>query len=730
MKKLTFLLCLLLIGIQAYSQFRKEPNQLLFRPATHSSNLKSTANPYNGKSFYQSKADWQTVIDTTWGPGLPLNEKLAIFDAYTQVLTISCASFNSLGIDPTEWNSIKASYRQRIDESTSKGDFAALMGRLAYDLHDRHAYALDTSVLMTLLNPGIPILVIGSFEIGHFGAVLTVLPDSSLLVLRTLDDHPLGLEPGDIVLGYEGVAWKDLVDELLGSGIPILYYQRNSKSSVRYNELASAGMNWHLFNTIDIIKFAGGDTVHLPVNPLLNLPVSTREYWFGGEILMWNNEQLSVAGVPFPDPVKIVDNDQSVTFGIVEGTNVGYIYLMWEDDNTDAQFGKAVYALSGTEGLIIDLRINFGGVPNPRSGLNLLFNAHQYTMQDELRCSPDNFSLCPMSDQNDYFITGNPMSWYDRPMAVLTGPNCVSAGEYRAYIFGYHPLSRFFGKSTCAALGSWNDPGIGSLSGWKFLYPYTEAFLVDKPEIHLNHREFPVDYPVWFDRESVANGEDAVVKKALEWIQNVSYAHKAKVNPGYALPGTGEVTLTAKVENPNGHDLGVKAFITSIDSTVKETVSLFDDGNHGDGDAGDATWGIVWQVPDMKAIFSADLTAEDLTAVTTRTINSAVKFTTIGPVVVDGISYTGSDTVPEAGDNLAFKLVLRNHDLTTPVTKIKVKVTSLDTTLAKTSDINLGFADMAPGETSTNIGFLTFYINIDDDCPAEYSNTDQSRDIK
>ena len=58
--------------------------------------------------------------------------------------------------------------------------------------------------------------------INHFGAVLTVLPDSSLLVLRTIDNHPLGLQPGDIVLGYEGVPWKDLVDELLGSGIPIL----------------------------------------------------------------------------------------------------------------------------------------------------------------------------------------------------------------------------------------------------------------------------------------------------------------------------------------------------------------------------------------------------------------------------------------------------------------------------------------------------------------------------
>ena len=60
---------------------------------------------------------------------------------------------------------------------------------------------------------------------------------------------------------------------------------------------------------------------------------------------------------------------------------------------------------------------------------------------------------------------------------------------------------------------------------------------VNDPDIFLNRREFPVDDPVWFDGESVAKGEDAVVNKAMEWIQNLSYAHKVKVNPWYTLPG-------------------------------------------------------------------------------------------------------------------------------------------------------------------------------------------------
>ena len=39
-----------------------------------------------------------------------------------------------------------------------------------------------------------------------------------------------------------------------------------------------------------------------------------------------NNEQLPVPGVPFPDPNEI--NERAVFYGIVEGTNIGYIYLI------------------------------------------------------------------------------------------------------------------------------------------------------------------------------------------------------------------------------------------------------------------------------------------------------------------------------------------------------------------------------------------------------------------
>jgi len=149
------------------------------------------------KSFYKSKDNWQYIIDTTWGPGLPYADKLEIFDDYTQALTDEFDGFQTLQIN---WDSLKNEYRSKIIDTTSRGAFSALMTHLTMQLHCTKTYAFDDSVVYTSLNPGIPVLVIGAYfieglpgfeaeGISHFGSVLTCLADSSLLVLRTIENH-------------------------------------------------------------------------------------------------------------------------------------------------------------------------------------------------------------------------------------------------------------------------------------------------------------------------------------------------------------------------------------------------------------------------------------------------------------------------------------------------------------------------------------------------------------
>ena len=75
-----------------------------------------------------------------------------------------------------------------------------------------------------------------------------------------------------------------------------------------------AGMNWHLFDTMDVLKYSTGDTVHLSVAPLVNLNAPP----------MLNNEQMEIPDIPFPNYF----NDEVVTYGVLDNTNIGYIYVV------------------------------------------------------------------------------------------------------------------------------------------------------------------------------------------------------------------------------------------------------------------------------------------------------------------------------------------------------------------------------------------------------------------
>ena len=292
MKKLFIITLLFLFSNSLFIYSQEVSNQKYnpdkpnyFIPKSHDANFKNIPT----KSFYESKADWQHIIDSIWGAGDPLSQKLLIYNTYAQKVHDEFDGFISLQLN---WDSLYNFYLSKITESTSKGAFSSIMSHFAYDLKDRHTIAVDNSVVWTPLNPGVPVLLLGSYiTVEHFGAVTTVLPDSTTLVLRVVQNHPLNLEPGDIILGYEGIPWKNLVQELLDAGLPMIAATGGCKTADTYLNLFGAGLNWHLFSTIDILKHSTGDTQHLSVLPMLNLNVPP----------MVNNEQMPIPNIPFPN---------------------------------------------------------------------------------------------------------------------------------------------------------------------------------------------------------------------------------------------------------------------------------------------------------------------------------------------------------------------------------------------------------------------------------------------
>jgi hypothetical protein len=656
------------------------------RPLTHPAGLSKIA-VASLRSFYSAKANWQHIIDSTWGPGLPLATQWAIFDSYANAVRSKFDGFLSLGLTPTSWDSLKNAFRSGIDSTTSRGGFAALMARFAMSLRDAHTWVWDTVVTFTPLSPGVPLLVLYPFATAeHFGAVLTALPDSTALVLRTVPNHPLGLQPGDIVLGYEGVPWKRLVFELLDAGLPVFGTGVGAIPAEIHSFIRNAGNNWHLFETIDIRKHSTGDTLHLSVAPLVTLPPDP----------MMGNEQLEIPGIPmfYYEGWPFEPSGQLLTYGKLPGLNVGYIRLVGEHPSVaaDPQFAAAVDALWDTDGLILDLRWNSGGWSEFDAEFSKVFSERHYTTKDAIRSSASSFSLRPMGNQDKGLIPGVPGTIYDRPFAVLLGPTCVSLGDWTAQRLRYHPMVRFFGKTSIASIGFSED--ITGWADWWMKYSITDVYHISQPGAYLNRRDFPIDEPVWFNADDVAQGVDPVVASAVEWISTLTYMHDVAATPPYSRPGEDSLEITAVLQNPGGHAMEAAISVTEAGLTILDSVPM-----HSAGLPGDTLWRTRVLAPAAEGKFAVDLTTHDLTDASTRSLPAATLFTTAGPVTVVRIVPAQPDSIPNSGDQLLFRFLVRNDGKTAPVSTIRGRVQPLDTLGAVLSMLQLSLSTLGPGES-------------------------------
>jgi len=584
--------------------------------------------------------EWQTIINTTWGEGLPTRTKVQYFNIAWNTIDDHYPCFQKLDID---WDALKQLYHPEVAAGVSRGRFAVIMTYLGWALNETHTYIVDTHVAWgTPLKPGVPLFVAASpGRATHFGAALSPLPDSSLLVIKSLPDHPLGLVPGDIVLGYDGVPWKKLYKEILNAQLPLSPsgHPVSTSAAKIHNIMINAGMNWHLFDTLDVVKYTNGETIHYSTDLLE-----------GQTGFIWANEQLPVPGVPWVDAnmgknVKFTaDLGDFISWGIIDGTQIGYIYLLseWTNSQPDlsSKFRSAIDSMMNyyaTNGLIIDLRLNIGGnISMPTSGLSLLFNSYIETVGQVKRCSnsDDHFSLCSYGhwSPEEFAIKGEPNTFYDKPIAVLTGPGALSMGDFLSLQMKFHPMARLFGKPTAGAFSRF-DTRVDHLpsNNWWFAYTLGNSFLLSDPGNYLTHTGLPIDEEVWLTQEDVAKGEDTVVKRAMEWIQNLAYAHDVSVDKQYVEPEADSIRINAIVENPNQNELSLKAYINIRDGIKEDSLTLFDDGSHGDSLANDNIWGNIY-LPNDEKNYTVSVITKNLTENTSRLLPNVAWFTTISDI--------------------------------------------------------------------------------------------------
>lgn len=656
--------------------------------------------------YSKSVKDWSYTIDTTWGAGLPTEQKLEVYDRWWNKIDASWGGFPNLDISDDSVNSLRTYYRNIISNGVSRGHFRGILNKISRTLMEEHLYMVDPGIDSVFsiyydqdgfptfepwnYKPGIPMLNLSFVASTYFGAGVTAIDDSIAVVYRVMPNHPMNLQPGDIILGYDGLPWRENLKNLLDQDLPIFYgglASGSNRESQKHISTAAVGLNWGLFNTIDILKYSSGDTVHFSTSLLNNVP----------GLNFMTAEQLPVEGISFPNSY-----DNAVTWGVIKGTSIGYIYVYhWGSFKVQEEFGRAVNLLmhrDNVTGLILDFRFNGGGgADKANAGFAYLFNEDPtYNFYDFVR-TPGGGHLdlercySGMSGMATFTPT---YELFDHPIAVLTGPNCGSWGDMNAFRMRFHPMVRFFGEKTMGAFVSWCNWSSTILHHYNYIYRIDGGSMYSNynNEGFLIHKGNPVDEEIWLTREAIANGKDNVVERAVQWINSKLYVHD--ISAGKFKLYEDSVHISAVIANPESHPVTAKAYIYKINNELIDSTWLVKKENSWNGGikkpVDEDYYKVSVSIFDDKEVF---------------TVPNATRFTTV-PLILKNLS-----CVQVIDRYAVFKPFLTNLSNSDTIENIKVKLTCQDSSVIRIFPEYVVLRNLSPGESDSALTNINVEFN-------------------
>jgi len=452
-------------------------------------------------------------LDGYFGLAPELEIRLRIFDELWEELAARYAGFVVNGVD---WDAARLTYRPQIEQATSYGRFYAVLSQLASELNDGHVQLSSDRVCSTTCDARPPVYFT-SANYSSLGACVTLTDQEELIVYRVEPDNPAGLKPGDQIIGYDGVSWRENLETIGSWKLPRCGGTGTSERTREILRMESILNNAHLFRELGVKRRDRGRTEMIATSSIL-----------GKRSTLACTDQLPVEGVAFPfTHFEDFATQSHVSHARLPGTNIGYIYVYSQGfNNVWLDLPAAVQALFDTEALIIDQRFNSGNTPGSRA-LSLLFGE-----------DVDHIMSCLFRDENSTertVLVGEPDSWdyidadestfYNRPIALLTGPGAGSGGDIWPYKLSFHPRARRFGRSTHGVASGlaplWQpDPYLGDIS-----FAYTFCLMVDGEQKFLHGANIPPEEPLWLRADDIAGGTDTVVQAALDWIAAENSVH-------------------------------------------------------------------------------------------------------------------------------------------------------------------------------------------------------------
>jgi len=178
------------------------------------------------------------------------------------------------------------------------------------------------------------------------------------------------------------------------------------------------------------------------------------------------------------------------------------------------------------------------------------------------------------------------------------------------------------------------------------------------------------------------------------------WAHDLWRDTSFVEPGAGTLSIGAAITNTDDHSYTAYAVVFDANSTIVDSIQLYDDGEHDDGAAGDGIVGAFLTVPETESFFFVQASTIDMETGDYLGPHDYVSFTTAGPVVFDEITASNIAT-PNPGDFYMFYFSLLNQSDSFTVENVEANISSDHEEVTIIRDRN-PFGDIGPGETATN----------------------------
>jgi C-terminal processing protease CtpA/Prc len=199
-------------------------------------------------------------------------------------------------------------------------------------------------------------------------------------------------------------------------------------------------------------------------------------------------------------------------YGKLKKVNIGYLKIRTFDGENKSfdEIDSLLLALNTTQGLIIDVRSNFGGkISNSKIIASRFADSTRYVGKYRVRngMKHDDFS-----DWIDIFLSpANKGTYYNKPIVVLTNRMSYSATEWFILLINSLPKVTTVGDTTG---GGSAIPLIRELpNGWLLRISNTQVMLPSGRDFQ-NTGLYP-DVPIWITTEDSEKKTDTILEKAI-----------------------------------------------------------------------------------------------------------------------------------------------------------------------------------------------------------------------